>query len=310
MKVIRYLLAAGAIARANGRTRLGRTLSVGLLLFCACVALVAPAQADFFNYVTIGGDCLGGNGTITTLDSGPVRGSLSNTASCAAGNQSFTESELANFSTVGASVTATGTGTGSSVGGEVSALSVQLLTVSGLPMGQTVDLKFDMHVTGSYKLTPASGGTTGFFENTYIFLGGNGGGTGCSAPAPSSVCLGSGGTPGSGTISADFMSSTFTVQAGKQYEFEQEIALLAQTQGAGSKVTADFLDPASIVNVIATDPKTGLPISGVSVTTDGGITYPVNGAGPSGVPEPSTLFLVGPGAALLLFRTQRRRKSV
>ena len=306
MKVINYLL-AGAVAR-GGRTGFGRTLSVALLLFWMGVALVAPARADYFNYVTIGGDCLGGNNTITTGGAGPVGGSLSNTSSCANGNQSVTESELATFSTIGTSITATETAPGGG-GGEVSALSVQLLTVTGVPDGTMVDLKFDMHVTGSYTLTPASGGTTGFFENTYIFLGGNGGGTGCSAPAPSSVCLGASSSSVSGTVSADFMSSTFTVQAGKQYEFEQNIALLAQTQGAGSKVTADFFDPASIVNVIATDPMTGLPLSGVSVTTAVGVTYPVNGSAPSGVPEPITLFLVGPGATFLFFRVQQKRKS-
>jgi len=275
-----------------------RKTCFALTVVTLCLIASQAARADFFNYVTIGGNCLGsslgGSNTMTTEGSGPVGGSLSNTASCANGTQSVTESELATFSTIGTSITATG-GLGAAGQGGVSALSVQLLTVTGVPTGQTVDLKFVMSVTGSYTLTPAAGGTTGFFENTYIFLGGNGGGTGCSAPAPSSVCLGSGSTPTSGIVSADFMSSTFTVQAGTQYQFEQEITLLAQTQGAGSTVTADFLDPASIVNVVVTDPTTGLPISGVSVTTDEGITFPVNGAG-SAVPEPSSLILLGTGA--------------
>ena len=279
---------------------------VGFLVFLPCLALVEPARADYFNYVTIGGDCLGGgNNTLTTGGSpGPVGGSLSNTASCTTGNQSVTESELATFSTIGTKLTTTGLSTGSATGPEVSALSVQLLTVTGVPSGETVDLNFDMHVTGSYTLSPASGGFTGFFENTYIFLGNMGGGTGCSAPAPTSVCLGAGGTPASGTVSGDFMSSTFAVQAGTQYQFEEEITLLAQAS-AGSTVTADFLDPASIVNVEVTDPTTGAPISGVSVTTASGISFPVNGAA-AAVPEPSSLYLLAAGV-LGLVLLQRRK---
>ncbi|MDE3166262.1 MAG: hypothetical protein KGN36_10680, partial [Acidobacteriota bacterium] len=213
----------------------------GLLVFLACLALVEPAHADYLNYVTIGGDCLGGaSNTLTTEGPGPVGGSLSNTASCTTGNQSVTESELATFSTIGAKLSTTGLSSGSATGAGVSALSVQMLTVTGVPSGETVDLNFDMHVTGSYTLSPPSGAFTGFFENTYIFLGGMGGGTGCSAPAPTSVCLGAGSLPASGTVSGNFRSSTFAVKAGTQYEFEQEITLLAQAS-AGGTVTADFL---------------------------------------------------------------------
>jgi hypothetical protein len=100
------------------------------------------------------------------------------------------------------------------------------------------------------------------------------------------------------------MSSTFAVQAGTQYQFEQEIVLWAQAS-AGSTVTADFLDPASIVNVEVTDPTTGAPISGVSVTTANGISFPVNGAA-AAVPEPSSLYLLAAGV-LGLVLLQRRK---
>jgi hypothetical protein len=51
----------------------------------------------------------------------------------------------------------------------------------------------------------------------------------------------------------------------------------------------DFLDPFSITDIEVTDPTTGLPLSGISITGADGITYPVN---ISSVPEPNNIWFV------------------
>lgn len=307
MKITKYSLAVGAVALGReGRNGFRGTWLVGLFVFWTCIAVVGSVRADTLK---IQSDCFSSlpGGAMTTTSAGP----LTDTTSCTlGGNQAFSESDLASYTALGTKITATGLGLGSGVGGSVSVLSVQLFTISGVPNGETVDLNFDMKVTGSYTLNPGSG-FTGFFENTYInvdtpsggFVGGAG--TGCSVPPPTSrVCLGAGNTPASASFSTDFMSGPIPLKAGTQYGLLLQLSLLAQTGGAGS-VTADFLDPASIVNILATDPTTGLPVPGVSVTSDAGITFPVNGA-ISATPEPSSLLLLGTGLLGLVGAARRK----
>jgi hypothetical protein len=184
---------------------------------------------------------------------------------------------------------------------------LQYITVAGAPAGTVVDLNFDEEITGSYSYSANAGLFA--FPGIYLYttsgneIGGRFGG--CESAGNPNIGLCAGGTtPGSGSFSYDLLSGTIPVTVGTQYGLFYALELQVSAGGTGT-ATENFLDPASIVNIAATDPTTGLPISDISITSDAGTSFTVNGGSPS-TPEPASAFLLGLGlAGLALRRTWR-----
>jgi hypothetical protein len=98
------------------------------------------------------------------------------------------------------------------------------------------------------------------------------------------------GVSGSGTLAIPIGPGTYDTTVGTtglplSVGFDQH----DNVNGGGSSFTGDFLDPFTIMDIEATDPTTGHPLSGISITGASGVSYPVN---ISAVPEPSTLPLI------------------
>jgi hypothetical protein len=97
---------------------------------------------------------------------------------------------------------------------------------------------------------------------------------------------------GSGSLTVPFQSITYDMTEGQSgilaltSDFTQSTSAFG---GYASSFTGDFLDPFTITNIAVTDPTTGQPLSGISITGAYGISYPVN---VSSVPEPSSLGLL------------------
>jgi hypothetical protein len=99
------------------------------------------------------------------------------------------------------------------------------------------------------------------------------------------------GINGSGTFTLPSSSGTYDTTVGTtglqiSAEFDQDL----NANGGGSSFTGDFLDPFTITDIEATDPTTGQPLSGITITGASGVSYPVNVT--SAVPEPNSLWIV------------------
>jgi hypothetical protein len=184
--------------------------------------------------------------------------------------------------------------------------SMQLLTVGGLPAGTGVVLNFVSQISGTYNDSVAQsaalfGSGQGLvldvlpaiygFSLQHSSLGGSMRGF--------TVFSGPPGTSSNGSFSQQFSSGPISVTAGNPFTLESDLSFSLNSSGNAS-LMADFLDPFSIVNVVATDPSSGALLSGITLTSDAGVSFPVNSAGPA--PEPKSALLVLCCVALALLR--------
>jgi len=97
----------------------------------------------------------------------------------------------------------------------------------------------------------------------------------------------------SGDVSAILASAPISIVSGQNYLLRADFDLFVQC-GAFANCKGDFLDP-TLTDIEITDPTTGLPVEGISVTGDDGSIYPVNlnEAAPIPTPEPGTIYLLG-----------------
>jgi hypothetical protein len=108
-------------------------------------------------------------------------------------------------------------------------------------------------------------------------------------------------------VSATLVSTPFTFVVGTDDSWSAAFNLLVQCSGS---CNGNFLDP-TLTDIEISDPTTGLPVQGISVTGDNGTVYPVNVAEAisAPVPEPATLTLTALGLAGVATRYRRRFRS-
>jgi hypothetical protein len=129
---------------------------------------------------------------------------------------------------------------------------------------------------------------------------------------PNIFCASSGSpctdTSGSGSISAQYLAPLSPKSGFNDLLFEFNLSL--SVAGNGATGDANFGDP-GLAGFNITDPNTGQPISGVTVTGANGFMYPVD-PNTGTVPEPSSLVLLGTCVvgALGLSRARMRRTRV
>ncbi|MBM3729060.1 MAG: PEP-CTERM sorting domain-containing protein [Acidobacteria bacterium] len=102
------------------------------------------------------------------------------------------------------------------------------------------------------------------------------------------VCLGS-------TVTVNrVLQVPVTVVTGRPVRLYTAFGLLVHCEAGCS---ADFGDPA-LVDIVLTDPATGLTVHGLTASSDAGVIYPMNRA--AAVPEPESVVLTAAGAFLIL----------
>jgi hypothetical protein len=191
------------------------------------------------------------------------------------------------------------------------------ITVGGIPTGTQVDLIFLTSYDGTYAFS--AGPSSDANISTTVLLTYNGAinyiidggqslqlcGTGLEGTDPGCTAFGSslaGVAPG-----VTLASTQVVATAGTAVPITIEFALTEDTS-MGASVSADFLDPFTLTNILVTDPNTGLPIAGATIMGASGTTYPVNVV--SSAPEPSTLGSIASGVFLIgAFRRYRNKPS-
>jgi hypothetical protein len=97
---------------------------------------------------------------------------------------------------------------------------------------------------------------------------------------------------GSGSIADTLTSAAFNAHVGPSYLLYGEFDLNVQCGSVpvfdAVSCNGDFGDPV-LTDILITDPTTGLPVSGITLTGDDGFVYPVNF---SSTPEPSSVGLL------------------
>ncbi len=279
-RMIKYFaLLAGAISVAHGNTIYSGTLMVS---FHDC----APAlQANI----------------------GPLNGS------CSSSNGSG--ESMADYTSMGVKGATNGYGTNWSSRAEV----FDTLFVGGLASGTPVNLTFLMTYSGSYDFT--SDGPNSYDDiSTTVLLGVNDPLSGyiindsfsrrlCD-PSWISVsnnsCFDYGATV-FGAVTRSLTSSTLSTTAGAGIPIWLTFNL---SEVGNAHVSADFLDPLTLTNILVTDPNTGQPIAGATLTGLSGTVYPTN---VGSVPEPTAFLLVATGCVILPVcrpRLRRMRESM
>jgi hypothetical protein len=269
-----------------------KTLALISITFVSALLFQDRARAD--NLVLYGG-C----SPYLTSAAGP----LTYSGSCTLGNGGTqTESDSLSYASLGTDV-AIGSGNG---GGTAILLSYQNITVGGIASGTPVDLNFELQATGSYSYSIGSTGDAALFlylqagledvapltqyipiyacgTSSYAYENGD-----CNQGTNPTTSL-----SGLASLSIDYFSGPEAFTAGTSTLIPETLNVQPQLF-FGTSISADFLDPTSIINIEVTNPTTGLAIPGATVTSDAGVVFPVNG-GVSTTPEPSSLLLLGVG---------------
>lgn len=270
---------------------------------------------------------------ISTTGPGPIV----NPVNCSGPSQylgttgTLSESDLASYAALGSKFTLTSP-SGNSVSGagaEIEDYSVQVISITGVSNGTKVNLNFQAQFSGTYSygiqaspsdsvylhINPAiyaynlNGGLIGGGEKQFIPVAACGAGTPQTCDQGPIISTG-----GSGSLTQQLSSGVIPVTAGTPIAVQ---FLFDITGGVGEGVlSADFLDPFSIIDVQALDPASGNPIAGISVVSDAGPVFPVNVNNLSAAPEPGVAFLTAPCLLLLICRyiwsrrTETNRETV
>jgi hypothetical protein len=267
--------------------------------FCALAPLLflvlsQSAAADTLSVGVLGagsfpaGDCSG-------------TGTNPETVSCSENSSSLSGSGFATYSSLGASTQVTGNIAG---GWENYWLNTGIL---GGSSSTSYVIQENFSLTGTYNYSTENlariepntqvviNGQNVLNDNSNDILYCNNGSPTC---APGS---------GRGTISTTLQTTPVTLKGGQDFTFLVEFNLTVQCSSLTSAVcnaTGDFGDPA-IIDFVITNPTTGLPVSGVTVTGDDGTVYAVNTS--SGVPEPSSAGLLTVGLLGVVILSARKR---
>jgi hypothetical protein len=287
--------------------------SILLLVLFSSLVFPRNSRADLLQIQ------LGCGSPISTTGPGP----LTNTASCPGipGGGTVTETDLASYQSLGSIVTATYSGTSSGSLGGVQDQAFQNITVGGIPDGTTIDLDFELQITGSYAYDIASTASAAVFLFPTITVGSKQVSTelipiyACGSPGNSNCESNSGSlvsTSGSAEYSAEFFTGAIPVVVGTPIQLGMALDVQSQVALEAGTMTADFLDPTYISNIEATN-TSGQSLSGVTATSDTGVVYLVNGVVVTPVPEPSEIGPIGALIALLgafsAFSCSRGRSS-
>jgi hypothetical protein len=233
---------------------------------------------------------------------GPITASCSNTSGQ---GQAF-----ANYTTLGVSAAV-----GADQGFTSIAQMADSIMVGGIPTGTQVGLTFLTSYDGTYAFNADPGSDANISTTVLLTYNGaanyiiDGGqslqlcGTGLEGIDPACTAFGpslAGAAPG-----VTLASTQAVATAGTAVPISIEFAL-DESASAGASVSANFLDPFTLTNILVTDPTTGLQIAGATVTGASGTTYPVNVV--SSAPEPSTLGSIAIGVFLLGASRRYRNK--
>lgn len=275
--------------------------SVGIVATCFLLAPAGTARAEQL-YVQFN-SCVNG----IQLEQA-TSGTLAENVSCqpfeSAGGSAVSGTVSAAFGTLGSTLTLTGGGTSESGGSPaVNAGSsfTDTLHIGGVPAGTPVALTFVIPFSGTwaYSLPSYVDGFESFSINAYISgINGEEGdilnqGQGLIFCSPNTIhpvadSCNTNAFSASGELSGIFYSSIVNTTAGATLNpYIQFYNAIGGVYWLGS-VTSDFLDPATLA-FVATNPVTGAPLSGITITGDSGTIYSVNEV--LAAPEPSTLTL-------------------
>lgn len=158
-----------------------------------------------------------------------------------------------------------------------------------VPMGSMMDVVIGLGVQGSVTLTNGSGDYSLLDE---VIVSGSSGNLSCGIDQ-----INYGLSPG--VVSELLFSPVCRVANGQELELSLIFGLGLSPENEGSAygdLVGLFPDP-SITNIEITDPNTGQPIPGVTVTGQSGTVYTVNA---STVPEPATFPVIFAGILILL----------
>jgi hypothetical protein len=289
-------------------------------LFMARFALADMAQ------LAVTTDFCTTNQTSTLNGPGPLTVPISctPTAGGAAVNGSATGTATANFLPVGSGSDIVFSSSSSGLANvETSSYDPDFL-ISGVASGTPVALTFSGYFSGSYsystnalvydELVAQIGVSTGngvtFLLNDTQFL------TFCDVAGPGGAgpCNGFNAidsASGSGNLTVPFQSNPYDTTAGGTLTLTSDFNQTFVSSEGSSSFTGDFLDPFTITNIEVTNPTTGQPLSGISITGAYGISYPVN---VTSVPEPSSLGLLGTvivmGFVFRLYASVRSRARI
>ena len=179
------------------------------------------------------------------------------------------------------------------------------VTISGIAVGTQVALTFVTQYDGFYAFhatgpsDDANLSTTVLLAfnqaNNYIINGGQSLEFCGLGLAPMQSCYAYGSSLAGPAPGVTLVSSQVITSAGTGVPIHLEFSLFVDAS-TGASISGDFLDPFTLTNILVTDPTTGQPIAGATISGASGATYPVK---VSSTPEPSTWLTLTTGILLV-----------